>query len=87
ADPANASYLDTYGWILYIQGNYTEAEKHIKKALEQEKASPEVQEHYGDVLFKLNRVEEAVEYWKKAKASGSESPNLNKKIADKKLYE
>lgn len=86
-DPNNASFLDTYGWILYIQGKYTEAETYIKKALEQEKASAEVQEHYGDVLYKLNRVEEAVEYWKKAKASGSDSPNLNKKIADKKLYE
>ncbi len=87
ADPNNASYLDTYGWILYIQGNYTEAETYIKKALDRDKASPEVIEHYGDVLYKLNRVEEAVEQWKKAKAAGSDSPNLNKKIADKKLYE
>ena len=85
--PDNPSYMDTYGWILYKQGKYEEAKQWIKKSLDAYPESPEVLEHYGDVLFKLGNVNEAVEYWQKAKNSGSTSADLDKKIANKKLYE
>jgi hypothetical protein len=39
------------------------------------------------VLFKLNRPQDALEYWKKAKEKGGASDLIDKKIADKKLYE
>jgi tetratricopeptide (TPR) repeat protein len=86
-DPDNASYLDTYGWIRYKQGNYKEAEEYVAKALARDKESPEVMEHYGDILYKLGRMDEAVSYWEKAKKAGGNTPNLAKKIADRKLYE
>lgn len=85
--PGNPSYMDTYGWILYKQGKYTEAEQWIKKSLQMSPNSTEVLEHYGDVLFKLGNVNDAVIYWQKAKDNGSDSENLDKKIANKKLYE
>jgi predicted negative regulator of RcsB-dependent stress response len=44
-------------------------------------------EHYGDVLFKLGETEEAIEQWQKAQKQGGTSPNLDKKISNKKLYE
>ena len=44
-------------------------------------------EHYGDVLFKLDKKEEAFLKWKEAKMTGNGSDFLDKKLQDKKLYE
>ena len=49
--------------------------------------SPTVLEHYGDILFQLGQVDQAIEQWNKALKLGSKSEFLEKKIADKKLYE
>ncbi|NOX47814.1 MAG: tetratricopeptide repeat protein [Chlorobi bacterium] len=79
---------DTYGWVLYQMGNYDEAATMIKKAIDNdETASAVILEHYGDVLWKLDRKEEAIEYWEKAKTAGEGSGFLEKKVEDKKLYE
>ena len=34
AEPDNPTYLDTHAWVLYKKGNYKEAEKHMKRALQ-----------------------------------------------------
>ena len=44
-------------------------------------------DHYGDVLYKLGRVDDAVDYWIKAKQYDVDSELIDKKIADRKLYE
>jgi predicted negative regulator of RcsB-dependent stress response len=45
-------------------------------------------EHYGDILFKLGETENAVQQWEKAKTMLSSSNEiLNKKIANRKIYE
>ncbi len=85
-DPKSSTSMDTYGWILFRMGNYVEAEVYIKKALLGDN-SAEVLEHYADVLFKLQRVEEAVDYWKKSKKAGSENPNIDKMISEKRIIE
>jgi tetratricopeptide (TPR) repeat protein len=86
--PTSVSYMDTYGWILYQQGNYTEAGNWIEKALSSGgEKRPAILEHYGDILYKLNEKTKALEYWQKAKDNGGNSDSLNKKIADKKLYD
>ena len=46
-----------------------------------------VLEHYGDVLYQLNRIDEAVTYWQKAKSLGSTSKGLDKKISERKVFE
>ena len=33
AEPDNPTYLDTHAWVLYMKGDYKEAEKYMKKAL------------------------------------------------------
>lgn len=85
AEPTNPTYLDTYGWILFEQGAYTIAKIYIEKAVEYGKddLSPEVLEHYGDVLAVTGEIEKAVEQWVKAKESGSASKTLDKKIRRK----
>jgi tetratricopeptide (TPR) repeat protein len=89
----NASYQDTYGWIKYKMGDYTEARKWIEKALEnKEKPNATVLEHYGDVLYKLGETDKAVYYWEKALGTERDeldevSEFLEKKVRDRKLYE
>lgn len=84
----NASFQDTYGWIMYKMGNYKEARMWIEMAMESAgKPSGTIYEHYGDVLFKLGEVQQAVEYWKKAKDTGEASKWIDKKINEQKIYE
>ena len=82
--PNNRSYLDTYGWILYQQGKYKEAEDWLSRAIKIGTKGA-IAEHYGDVLYKLDRKDEALQYWIKAKETGGGSELLDKKIAEKKL--
>jgi tetratricopeptide (TPR) repeat protein len=87
-DPKNSSFQDTYGWVLYKLQKYNDARTWVGKALEdKDSVSAEVMEHYGDILFKLGDTGQAVEYWQKAKAKGPGSALLDKKIAEKRLYE
>ncbi|MEM6726369.1 MAG: tetratricopeptide repeat protein, partial [Bacteroidota bacterium] len=86
--PDRASFMDTYGWILYKQQKYKEALKWIEKAYNVGgDTDPEILENYGDVLFQLKQVDKAVEMWGKSKANGNDSEILLKKINDRKLYE
>lgn len=63
----NPTYLDTYAWVLFKRGNYSQARFYMKLALEKTKEpSGVLYEHYGDILFKNDKPEEALEMWKKA---------------------
>lgn len=86
-DPDNANYLDTHGWVLFSAGEYKQARKYLEQAIEAGAKSGEVVEHYGDVLFKLGEVDEAVKQWMRAKGMDDASDILDKKIADRKWYE
>lgn len=83
----NPSYLDTYGWILFQQAKYAEAEEWLVRAVKLAPKKPLLLEHYGDVMFKLGKQDEAMKYWKKATEAGSNSEVLLKKISTKKLGE
>lgn len=86
-DSTNSSYMDTYGWILYKQGNYSGAYEWIQKALQKSESSADVLEHMGDVYYKLGQTDNALSYWKKAAEAGSTSEYIQRKINDRKLYE
>ncbi|MCP4520504.1 MAG: hypothetical protein GY827_02215 [Cytophagales bacterium] len=85
-EPYNPLFLDTFGWILYLKKDYTGAVEQFKKAVNISDNSVII-EHYGDVLFRLNKVDEAVEQWKIAQQKGGASEFIDKKIQDKKIYE
>lgn len=69
AEPDNSTYLDTYAWILFEKGRYTEARIYIEQALRNGgDTSRVIVEHCGDIYYKLGEVDKAVEYWKKADA-------------------
>ncbi len=86
-EPDNASFQDTYAWVLYRAGEYAEARKWMEKALGASEESGVLLEHYGDILYKLGETGKALEYWQKALGKEDTSEMLPKKIADKKLYE
>lgn len=85
-NPDDPTFLDTHAWVLYMQGDYKEAKKFLELALEQD-ASGTILEHYGDVLFKLGDINNAVTQWNRAKGMDDTSDLIDKKIADRKLYE
>jgi len=80
AQPKNSSYLDTIGWVYYMLGNYTEAEKWILKSIETGDASAVIYDHMGDVYEKLGQSEKATEYWRKALEKDSSNESIRKKL-------
>ena len=87
-EPDNATYLDTYAWIFFVQGNYTLAKIYIESALEKDTAkSAELVDHYGDILFMSGDKERAVEQWRKAKEMGKRGEILDRKIAERQYIE
>jgi len=83
--PENRVYMDTYGWVLFQQKKYKEAEQWLGGAAKLGPKNPNILEHYGDVLFKLNKVSDALRFWENARSAGGNSESLQKKIKDKKL--
>ncbi len=82
AEPNNATYLDTYAWILFEKGNYAEARIYIDNAMKSEGGdkSDVIVEHCGDIYYMTGDVDGALTYWKKALEMGSESKTLKQKI-------
>jgi len=74
AEPKNATYLDTYAWVLFMQKRYEESRKYIDLTLENDSnTSAEVLEHAGDIYYHVGEKERAVEFWQKALERASEN--------------
>ena len=86
-NPDNPTFLDTYAWVLYTREKFKEARKVIERAISTGNANATHFEHYGDILFKMGDVNAAVEQWQKARGMNANSEILNKKIANRKMYE
>jgi len=50
-------------------------------------SNPTLLEHYGDILFMLQKLEEAKQFWEKAKNNGGNSEVLERKIREQKYIE
>lgn len=82
-DSSNASFLDTYAWILYLRENYGLAKYYIESAIRnsKEEVSSVLLDHYGDILWKLNDKDNAVKAWQDAlKAEPENGEKIKKKI-------
>ncbi len=55
--------IDSIGWAYFLIENYLEAEKYLKRAVELMPDDPIVNDHYGDILWKLNRKIQARYFW------------------------
>jgi tetratricopeptide (TPR) repeat protein len=86
-NPTNGTYLDTYGWVLYMNKQYDMAKIYLEKAyISNSGKSNVITEHYGDVLYQLGEKDKAIEMWKLA-SKGSKNINLEKKILEGKIIE
>lgn len=83
AEPTNPTYLDTYGWVLYVQEAYSMAKLYLEKAINYsgDNLNADILEHYGNVLYKTGDKEKALEYWKKALGKSTEkNTELEEKV-------
>ncbi len=64
-DPGNPAYEDSLGWLYYRQGEYIKAEEIISNAA-QKINDPIIFDHLGDIKVKLNKKEQAIEFYKKS---------------------
>ncbi|HIZ85297.1 MAG TPA: tetratricopeptide repeat protein [Candidatus Coprenecus stercoravium] len=81
SEPENATYLDTYGWLLYLTGDYEEARDYLKKAMIYGgKESAVILDHYAEALFALKDYNLAFLYWSNAQKLDPDS-GLSEKIA------
>jgi tetratricopeptide (TPR) repeat protein len=80
-DSGNTSYLDTIGWIFFRLGNYREAEQYVKRAISKGEVNAVVYEHLGDIYYKMNQPDLAIEQWSLALKLDGGNSALREKIA------
>ena len=68
----------------YLQKKYTEANTWNQKALIGGENASYILEKQGDIYYKLNDIDNALVFWKKAKDKGAMSTGIEKKINDRK---
>ena len=89
AEPKNATYLDTYAWILFMQKRYSEAKIYIDQALQNmgdadAPGNEVIIEHAGDIYALNKDMERALSLWLDAQQMKPENQLLQKKIKQKK---
>jgi len=90
-EPKNSTYLDTYAWILYQQGNFSLAKFYIERAIDNLKKEEDpgvVLEHYGDILWMNSKDtgtddSKALEIWQKSYDAGNKTEEMKEKIKNK----
>jgi tetratricopeptide (TPR) repeat protein len=85
-EPEQYNYLDTYAWVFFKKGDYSNALIWIEKALDKGgKSKADILEHYGDILWKSGKTTQAVEQWQKALLLNNTNDLLKQKV-NKKSY-
>ena len=72
--------IDSIGWAYYLIDNYVEAEKYLKRAVELMPEDPTVNDHYGDILWKLNRKIQARYFWNNVLSFDDTDEDIRKNI-------
>lgn len=77
----NASNLDTYAWILHLRGDDKQAQQYMRQALSRDSnKSPDLQQHYGDILFALGEYSMAKSYWQRALEYGADAEQIEQRM-------
>ncbi len=78
--------IDSVGWAYYLTKDYELAEKYLKNALLIMPEDPIVNDHYGDVMWKLDMKLQANYYWNAALSSEEAEEKLIEDINNKLLF-
>ena len=77
--------IDSVGWAYYLTNNYKNAERFLQRAIKIMPRDPIVNDHYGDVLWKLDRKIQARYYWQSILESDDANEELKVKVSEKLL--
>ena len=62
--PAEATIVDSMGWVLYKRGRFAQAEVYLSRAVRlADEPKGELQDHLGDTFYRLKENSKAVEAW------------------------
>jgi tetratricopeptide (TPR) repeat protein len=84
-EPDNGSFLDSLGWAYFKAGKLDLAEENLRRAAEQMQINSVIQEHYGQLLFKVGRFEDAIAAWNRA--LDGDGASIDRAEIDKKIRE
>jgi tetratricopeptide (TPR) repeat protein len=82
-EPDNGSFLDSLGWAYYKSDKLDLAEQNLKRAADQLRTNSVIQDHYGDLLVKLGRFDEAIAAY--TRALDGDGDSIDKGEIDKKI--
>jgi tetratricopeptide (TPR) repeat protein len=82
-EPDNGSYLDSLGWAYFKSDKLDLAAENLKRAADQLPANSVIQDHYGDVLTRLGRFDEAIAAY--TRALNGDGDSIDKGEIDKKI--
>ena len=74
--PTDAHIIDSMGWALYLSKQYAESVDYLERAIELMPVDPTVNDHLGDVYWRMGRQNEARFQWQRAKLFSTEEAQL-----------
>ena len=84
ASRSNDPYIiDSIGWAYFLTDDYVKAETYLKRAVELMPDDAIVNDHYGDILWKLGRKIQARYFWKSVSKMEDVDEELLQKINQK----
>ena len=84
--PNDPYITDSVGWAYYLQGDYVKAKKFIRQAIKLLPSDPIINDHYADILWKLNKPLQANYFWKYVLNLEDIKPETKKKIKNKLIF-
>lgn len=81
AEPDNAAIIDSYGWVLYRLGRHQEALVELRRAYTMQKDA-EIAAHVAEVLWVLDRKDEARKYFDEARKLDPDNRSLQRALAE-----
>ena len=77
--------LDSVGWAYYLVGDLIKAEQFLRKSIKIMPDDPIVNDHYGDILWAMNRKTQAKYYWQSVLNFENTEDDMKEKINIKLL--
>ena len=84
-DQDNPYIIDSVGWAYYLTERYIEAEKYMRKAITLMPNDPIVNDHYGDILWSLDKKIQAKYYWNSVLNLNDTDEDMREKVKNKLL--
>ena len=78
--------IDSIGWAYYLTGDFIKAEEFIKRAVQLMPDDPVVNDHYGDILWRLDKKLQAKYFWKSVLSFDETEDEMKIQLKSKILF-